>query len=136
MTSTHGRPPRDGLSFLIFVLCYFSHFYQYSSFFSFFKNLFQLFFDSVSIFVRSFKNNPNLFLNLFVICRSINMRDSFLLLFLLKSPKTHTQLLELACCQASARAKHSAINHAKGSEARTCRSECDNASRLVFFFFP
>ena len=47
---------------------------------------------------------------------------------MLKSQK-HTQLLELACCRAFATAQHSATSHAQSSEERTCRSECDNASK-------
>ena len=40
------------------------------------------------------------------------------------------QLVELACCRrASTTARHSAISHARSSEARTCRSECDNGSK-------
>ena len=40
------------------------------------------------------------------------------------------QLVELACCRrASTTARHSAISHARSSEARTCRSDCDNGSK-------
>ena len=68
-------------------------------------------------------------------CRIFEVRTRLFLnpLLLLKITPKHNQLprkTTVACCRrASTTAQHNAISHAQSSEARTCRSERDNASK-------